>query len=155
MFQGGCLGLRRGQYNTGTTMEGNMAEQKTIGSVMTPHPYYIESHSSLNSAKLMLDQYGVNHLPVKEGDALIGVIARKDLDRAELTGVDTSIGTEAKVADVCNRAILVIERDDILKDILEEMAKLHLECVLVNSENGLEGIYTVTDACRGYASLLD
>jgi len=132
-----------------------MPERKTIGSVMTPHPYYIEIHSSLNSAKLMLDQYRVNHLPVKEGNILIGILARKDLERAELIGVDSSIGTDATVADVCNRAILVVEHDEILKDVLEEMAKLHLECVLINSEKGLEGIYTVTDACRGYAKLLD
>ncbi len=132
-----------------------MAVQQTIGSVMTPHPYWIEIHSSLNSAKLMLDEYGINHLPVKEGDKLIGVVARADLEKAELSGIDTSIGTEATVADVCNRAILVIESDDILKDVLEEMATLHLECVLINSESGLEGIYTVTDACRGYANLLD
>lgn len=132
-----------------------MAEQKTIGSVMTAHPYYIEIHSSLNSAKLMLDQYGMNHLPVKKGNELIGIVARTDLDKAELLGVDTSIGTETTVADVCNRAVLVVERNEILKDVLEEMAKSHLECVLINSENGLEGIYTLTDACRGYASLLD
>ena len=136
-------------------MEGSMAEQKTIGSVMTPYPYYIEIHSSLNSAKLMLDQYGVNHLPVKEGNELIGVIARTDLDKVELIGVDTSIGTEVTVADVCHRAILVVERDDILKDVLKEMATLHLECVLIQGAGGLEGIYTVTDACRGYANLLD
>jgi len=132
-----------------------MADKKTIGSVMTPHPYYIESHSSLNGAKLMFDQYGVNHLPVKEGGELIGVIARKDLDRAAPAGVDTSIGAETKVADVCHRTIRIVGHDEILKDVLKEMAKLHLECVLINGENGLEGIYTVTDACRGYANLLD
>ncbi len=131
-----------------------MADKTTIGSVMTPHPYYIESHSSLNGARLMFDQYGVNHLPVKEGDKLIGVIARKDLDRAGPAGADTSTGAEVRVADVCHRTIRIVGHDKMLKDVLEEMAKQHLECVLINGENGLEGIYTVTDACRGYANLL-
>lgn len=139
----------------GKIVEENMAEQQTIGSVMTSHPYFIETHSSLNSAKIMLDQYGVNHLPVKEGNELIGIMSRTDLDRVELIGVDTSLASKTTVADICHRAILVVERDDILKDVLEKMAKLHAHCVLISGAGGLEGIYTVTDACRGYANLLD
>lgn len=127
-----------------------MTEQITIDSVMTSYPYFIDSNSSINSARTMLDQYGVNHLPVKEGDKPVGVISRAELDRSNLKDSDN-----VKAGDTCSRAILVVERDKPLKEVLNEIATQHLECVLVKSHSGLEGIYTVSDACHGYADLLD
>lgn len=103
----------------------------------------------------MFDQYGVNQLPVKEESKLIGIITRKDMDKVVPTEVDTPAGVHVKVTDVCNREILIVDRDEVLKEVLEEMAKLHLECVLITGESGLEGIYTFTDVCRGYANLLE
>lgn len=132
-----------------------MTEQKIIGSVMTTYPYYIDSHSSLGDAKQMFDQYGVNHLPVKDESKLIGIVTRKGMDKALATEVSAQADVEAQVADICNREILIVDRDEALKEVLEEMAKLHLECVLITGENGLEGIYTFTDVCRGYARLLE
>jgi len=132
-----------------------MTEQLTVGSVMTSYPYFIDSHSSLKSAKTMLDQYNVNHLPVKDGNKPIGVISRAGLERVRQESISSDIDAEVNIGDVCDRAILIVTRDKNLKELLQEIAEKHVECVLIDSSQGLEGIYTVSDACMGYANLLD
>ena len=127
-----------------------------IKSVMTIHPYFIEIDSHLNSAKVMLSQYNLRHMPVKnENNDIVGIISLHDIERAELHGVDTSIGTDVRVREVCQPASSIFSPDTPLKTVLQTMADEHLECVVIATDNHLEGIFTVTDACKQFAQSLE
>jgi len=133
-----------------------MTNPLTIASVMTAHPYFIEIDSHLNSAKVMLAQYNLRYMPVKnDNNDIVGIISLRDIERAEMHGVDTSIGADARVREVCQPATSIFRPDTPLKTVLQKMADEHLECVMIATDNHLEGIFTLTDACKHYAQSLE
>jgi acetoin utilization protein AcuB len=90
----------------------------------------------------------VRHLPVKEGDKLVGVLTDRDLKRA----LDPDLGLPPKdelfVRDVFVRDAYTVDTSEPLDRVLEEMVDRHLGSVLVTSHGRLAGIFTATDACK-------
>ncbi|MDH5633858.1 MAG: CBS domain-containing protein [Gammaproteobacteria bacterium] len=133
-----------------------MSSQTRIADVMTPHPYFIDIDAHLNSAKVMLTQYRLRHMPVKQDENIVAVISIRDIERAESHGVDTSIGTDTRVRDVCTVAgEAIVPPDEPLSSVLKRMADNHLSCVVIAKNNHLEGIFTQTDVCKQFGRLLE
>jgi acetoin utilization protein AcuB len=120
----------------------------SIRSVMTPFPYFVQAGDSLLVARALMVQHEVRHLPVKEGDQLVGVLTDRDLKRA----LDPDLGLPPKdelfVQDVSVPDAFTVDTGEPLDRVLEEMAGRHLGSVLVTSHGRLAGIFTSTDACR-------
>jgi len=93
-------------------------------------------------------QHGVRHLPVKEGDRLVGIVTDRDLKRA----LDPDLGLPPKdelfVRDVSVADAYVVDTGEPLDRVLDEMAARHVGSVLVTSHGRLAGIFTTIDACR-------
>jgi acetoin utilization protein AcuB len=143
------------RYQSGKSREGwRVRETITIQSVMTRHPYFVDVDANLNSAKVMIKQLKVQHLPVKDGAHIRGVISLKEIQRAEALGLDTSIGCESTVRDVMDNTAYIVEKDLPLAAALQHMADEHLDAALVTDRGLLIGIFTITDACRCYAEML-
>jgi acetoin utilization protein AcuB len=132
-----------------------MAQRPTIESVMTPYPYSIDIDAHASAAHTMMAQLKIHHLPVKEGEQLVGVVSEWGLRRAAERGWDTATGGAAKVRDVCSREIHIVGPDAPLAGVLRHMAGKHIETVLVARNGKLAGIFTFTDACRRYAERLE
>lgn len=117
-------------------------------SVMTPFPYFVEARESLLVARSLMLRHEVRHLPVKEGDKLVGVLTDRDIKRA----LDPDLGLPPKdelfVRDVSEPDAYIVDTSEPLDGVLEEMATRHLGSVLVTSHGRLAGIFTTTDACR-------
>src|SRR3990172_5934859 len=107
-----------------------MAQQPTIESAMTPFPYSVEADAHASSARTMMTQLNIRHLPVREGETLVGVRA------------------------VCSKEALAVAPEEPLANVLTLMVEKHVETVLVVRNGKLAGIFTVTDACKRYADLL-
>lgn len=129
---------------------------RTIESAMTPFPYSIEAGAPASSAKTMMRQFGIRHLPVREGERLLGVVCARDLECAErFGGISLDPGTALTVRDLCLPGrFSVVPASEPLETVLRHMAEQHLEVVLVLRDGRLAGIFTVTDACRQYAHCL-
>ena len=54
----------------------------SIGSVMTPFPHVVNVDDSLRLARAVMVEHDVRHLPVKDGDTLVGLLTDRDLKRA-------------------------------------------------------------------------
>jgi acetoin utilization protein AcuB len=125
-----------------------MIQVPAIRSVMTPFPYFVEAGDSLLVARTLMVREKVRHLPVKEGDKLVGVLTDRDLKRA----LDPELGLPPKdelfVRDVFVRDAYTVDTSEPLDRVLEEMVDRHLGSVLVTSHGRLAGIFTATDACR-------
>jgi acetoin utilization protein AcuB len=117
-------------------------------SVMTPFPYFVEAGDSLLVARTLMVRHEVRHLPVKEGDKLVGVLTDRDIKRA----LDPDLGLPPKdelfVRDVSEPDAYTVDTSEPLDRVLEEMAGRHMGSVLVTSHGRLAGIFTTTDACR-------
>jgi len=124
-----------------------------IASVMTTYPYVIEMESLAMTARTMMQQLKVRHLPVREGEKVVGVVSEQVLQMAEACGKDLS-GSGLKVRDLCTKNVLMAIPDEPLENVLREMAEKHIEVALVLRQGHLAGIFTTTDACRRFADFL-
>lgn len=124
-----------------------------IDSVMTSYPYVIELDALAATARIMMQQLKVRHMPVREGDKVMGVVTEQALQMAEACGKDLT-GSGIKVRDLCSKNVLLVVPDDPLESVLRKMAEKHIEVALILRQGRLAGIFTTTDACRRYADAL-
>lgn len=94
-------------------------------------------------------QLRIRHLPVREGEQLIGVLTGCDLEHAERSGVPLEPGTALRV-----RESYVVPVSEPLESVLSRMADHHLDVARVQHNGKLAGIFTVSDACRQHAHCL-
>ncbi|MBW8055064.1 MAG: CBS domain-containing protein [Nitrospira sp.] len=116
-----------------------------IKSVMTAFPYFIEVDAGLKAATQMMERHGIRHLPVKDGDQLIGVVSDRDIKRAK---------RELHVSDIVVRETYIVNLTERLDSVLLHLAQRHIGCALVVKEGRLAGIFTTTDACRVFGEYL-
>ena len=50
-----------------------------VGSIMTPFPQSLTPSDSVESALALMDQHGIDHLPVVAGEDLLGLVTRAEL----------------------------------------------------------------------------
>jgi acetoin utilization protein AcuB len=120
----------------------------TMNSVMTPFPYVVQVDDSVLYAREVMVRHQVRHLPVKDGNALAGVLTDRDLKRA----FDPDLGLPPKdelfVRDVFQPEAYVVESSQPLDEVLDHMVTEHIGSALVAKDGHLVGIFTATDACR-------
>ena len=122
----------------------------SIGSVMTPFPYVVQVDESVLAARVLMVEHQVRHLPVKDGNTLLGVLTDRDLKRA----LDPSLGLPPKeelfVRDVFIPDAYVVDVHEPLDGVLDHLSSQHLGSALVTKNGRLVGIFTLTDAARLY-----
>ena len=131
-----------------------MLPSTTIDAVMTPYPYSIEIDAHLSTAKTMLGQFRVHHLPVRDGDKWVGVVTTQRLDIAEALGVDMSVSSNVRIRDLCRHKAYIVGPGEPLANVLRRMAAESHDSALVVKDGKLLGIFTATDALKHYADVL-
>jgi acetoin utilization protein AcuB len=131
-----------------------MTHMPTTNSVMTPFPYVVQENDSLRHARDLMVQHEIRHLPVKRGDALVGVLTDRDVKRA----LDPDLGLPPKdelfVRDVYEPRAYVVDGSEPIDRVLEYMAAHHIGSTLVTRHDRLVGIFTAMDACRVFCQHL-
>jgi acetoin utilization protein AcuB len=126
----------------------------SVGTVMTPFPHFIHVDDSLLVARAMMVEHEVRHLPVKDGDQLVGILTDRDLKRA----LDPDLGLPPKdqlfVRDVFVSDAFVVNSAEPLDNVLEQLAARHIGSALVTKKGRLVGIFTLVDACRMFCEHL-
>jgi acetoin utilization protein AcuB len=120
----------------------------SIGSVMTPFPCVVQVDESVLVARALMVEHEVRHLPVKDGNTLVGVLTDRDLKRA----LDPSLGLPPKaqlfVRDVFIPDAYVVDVGEPLDAVLDHLTIQHIGSALVTKHGRLVGIFTLTDAAR-------
>ena len=121
-----------------------------IGSVMTPFPYVVQVNESVLAARALMVEHQVRHLPVKDGNTLLGVLTDRDLKRA----LDPSLGLPPKaelfVRDVFVSDAYIVDIGEPLDSVLDHLSSQHIGSALVTKNGRLVGIFTLIDAARLY-----
>jgi acetoin utilization protein AcuB len=114
---------------------------RRIADHMTKQPWSVQLDDSLGVARQMLAQREIRHLPVLDGQRIVGMVTERDLAlAAERTGA---------TAEAAMAPAHVVELDAALADVLEEMVARRWDAVVVTSADGIvEGIFTAMDAVR-------
>jgi acetoin utilization protein AcuB len=123
-----------------------------VKAVMTPFPHYVDSDQPIARALEMMQEHGIRHLPVVEGEKLTSVVTDRDLRRA----TESAASTEARllVRDVRCQEAYIVELSEPLDIVVLHMARHRIDSALVVRNERLVGIFTMTDACRFLGELL-
>ena len=122
-----------------------MKRPPRLASVMTPFPYSLDAGACVGDAWAMMDEHGVHHLPVKDGDEIVGIITN-----LAVQGRDA----QTPVSSVYTRDPYVVELSTALEGVLRDMASRHLGSAIVTREGRLAGVFTCGDACLAFAEHL-
>ena len=125
-----------------------------VGAVMTAIPETIAVDASTASAITRMEALGVRHLPVMDGEKLVGLISHRDLQRPRAF-LDYSPGVVGpSVGDLCTRELLTVDFDEPLDTLATNMAEHKVGSALVLEQGELVGIVTNIDLCRCIADLV-
>jgi len=123
----------------------------SVDRYMTREPYSISSGASLERARTMMGEHQIRHLPVIEGDRLVGVVSERDV--AVLRAVPGIDLAHVEIARVM-RPPVDVWGETPLDEVSELMSSNRTDCVVVRGGHGVEGIFTAVDALHALADLL-
>ncbi len=125
-----------------------------IRRIMTPFPHAIAADAPVSEAREFLNHHRLHHLPVMDGERLVGIISDRDLKL--LLGLDPDYGrrTDLRVRDAMATDVYVVDLNTPLDQVLDALVARQIGSALVTRKGRLAGVFTVTDACRELARLL-
>lgn len=125
-----------------------------IKSVMSPSARKIPASATLQEALDIFGRFSIRHLPVVDGEDIIGVLTESDTRLA--LAVCSTAGSCPAVGKVCRPDPYVVGADDPVSDVVRKMADKKYDCALVaDDEDNFVGIVTTTDVCRLLSLMLD
>jgi acetoin utilization protein AcuB len=117
----------------------------SISRYMTRAPYVLAPKDKVSTARAVMREHGVHHLPVLDRNAkLVGIISDRDL-----FGAADDLVRDAMTADVA-----AVDVDAALDEVVALMQTGRITSVVVTGSRGVEGIFTTTDAVRALGDVL-
>jgi acetoin utilization protein AcuB len=121
---------------------------------MTPAPVCIPLEADLDQAVKLMQEHGIRHLPVMDGDDLTGVVTDRDLAMIESLLPDEWPGI--CVAEAMTPEPYSVTPDAPLWEVARHMAREKFGCAVVTDERGsVVGLFTTTDALRVLSDLAE
>lgn len=123
-----------------------------ISQVMKKSPVCVEMDTRLEVVRRLLEEHGFHHLPVLDGDELVGIISDRDILRLVSPFLDTA-GEMERDLEVLNKAAhqvmtrqpICVSIDDSLNTVIDWMTKVSISCMPVLDNGQLVGIITWRD----------
>ena len=117
-----------------------------IEQVMTPDPATISPQSSAAEARRLLDSNVIHHLPVVEGDRLVGIVSSSDLLKLYLLDDNLAIFERATVDQIMETNLIVLDRQATLIEAAEKLSMGGFHALpIVDKKRRLVGIVTSGD----------
>lgn len=125
-----------------------------IKAVMTPFPYSVDVNAPIDEAREFMRQRHIRHLPVTDGQELVGVLTDRDIKLYLGPDFDYPNQKEVTVKDVYMENPYIVDLNERLDKVLKSMADRHIGSVLITRNGKLAGVFTSTDACKSFADYL-
>ncbi|NVB37156.1 CBS domain-containing protein [Pseudenhygromyxa sp. WMMC2535] len=126
---------------------------KTVGAVMTRDPVTISSDTSLADAAACMDDHGIRHLPVLEGDEVVGLVSERDL--ALISGIPGVDKDAVEVSEAMTAQPYVVAPEAALADVVRTMRDRKIGSAVVMDAGEVVGIFSVIDALGVLLTKLD
>lgn len=128
-----------------------------VGRRMTRNPATVGPDDSLARAADLMREGRFNHLPVVEGDKLVGIVSDTDLRNAAIRAEAGQGGAFAgrRVREVMRTDVWSVTPDDSIEDALLVITQQRFGALPVLSGDRLVGIITKIDLLNAFADVLD
>ena len=125
-----------------------------VKTIMTACPYKVDAETTLEKGLETMNLYNIRHLPVTQGEDLLGVVTLPSIKLAN--AICESLQYCPQIGEICSEDPYIVNQDTSLSELANEMAEKKLEYALVqNQDNELVGIVTTTDLCKAMHRILE
>ena len=134
-----------------------MKKNESIQQIMTKNIRTITLKTKLSETRSLFAELGVHHLPVTEGDTLIGLFSFSDflrIDAGELYNqndkqADVILDSLSSVKEVMTKNLITILTNTTIREANEKLAEGRFHSLpVVDNNQKLVGIVTTTDLLR-------
>jgi acetoin utilization protein AcuB len=122
---------------------------------MTPFPHSIDIDAPLTNARQMMREGHFRHLPVTSSGDVVGVVTDRDIKLLLGPDFGNPDERELKVHDAYIDKPCVVSASTPVAAVARTMAEHYIGSAIITKNDKLVGIFTVTDACRALAEILD
>jgi acetoin utilization protein AcuB len=110
----------------------------------TPNPITATTHSRVEELARVMKDHGIRHLPIFDGDNLVGIVSERDLKVVQ--GLKALEKIHITAADIMSPNPITVDATTPLDEVALEMAEKKIGSVLVSDGDEFLGIFTLTDA---------
>ncbi len=128
---------------------------------MKPNPISVSPHDSFRHAMTLIRQRGIRHLPVVEGDRLVGIVTDRDIRQASpsaATGLEvhelTYLLEQVKVREIMTEKVVTVSPETLIEEAARLMLRHRIGGLPVVEEGRLVGIITETDILQAFVDLM-
>jgi acetoin utilization protein AcuB len=128
---------------------------------MTAKPVTVTPDTSFPDAFRLMREKGIRHLPVMEGEKLVGVVAQTDLLHASPSSATTLSVFEMNyllanlhVREVMSSPAITVPDDAPLEEVARVLVDKKIGCLPVMRDGKMVGLVTETDIFKTFAEIL-
>ena len=126
---------------------------KTIGEVMSTVPITIPDDLSLTDAQQRMFDHKIRHLPVLNGEHLVGLLSERDI--ALIGGIPSVKLDKVTVGQAMHEKPFTCNPGDSMREVTTTMLEHKFGSAIVMDDGKVVGMYTTVDALRELISVLD
>jgi acetoin utilization protein AcuB len=124
----------------------------SIRHYMTESPRSISADESLFRARQMMQALSIRHLPVTDGERLVGIVTERDMRMLEGCGVST---LKTRVCEAMTPEPYVVDARTPLAAVARQMTDRKLGSAVITEDGKIVGIFSTTDALRVLAEVFE
>ena len=133
-----------------------------VGEYMTRDPITVSEDTSMKEAMLLLRTHHIRHLPVANGNILVGLVSDRDIRRASpslLSGIAKNdyeqVLDDTPVARIMTREPFTVTENTAIADAVSVLVERKFGSLPVVNGEELVGIFTEIDALKILLSTLN
>ncbi|WP_299436850.1 CBS domain-containing protein [uncultured Aquimarina sp.] len=128
-----------------------MKKRTPISKIMTSNVITLNSTNGLETAEMLFKENNIRHIPVVNGDVIIGMLSYTDLLRISFADaindndVDTVVYEMFTIEQVMAKNLVSVNSTTTIKEVAEILAEKEFHALPVIDNGKLVGIVTTTD----------
>jgi len=132
-----------------------MKKREPVSHIMTKNVKSVNVTNSLKDVVALVKKEKVRHVPVLEGEDVVGIISSTDLNRLTFSNLfenqesaDEAVLEMLKIEQVMSAKPLTVNADDSIREVAEIFANAHFHALPVVENQKLVGIVSTTDIIK-------
>jgi len=132
-----------------------MKRNERISKIMTPAPITVQLGQKLSDVQKKMSEGGFHHVPVVDGDKLVGILSSTDLLRvsyehgADPRQVGAVLDHTISIKELMQSELVTLEETQTVRDAVGHFSKGAFHSLpVVNAAGGLAGMVTTTDVMQ-------